>query len=348
VAAPTGIVLCNMGGPDSLDGVEPFLRQLFSDPALIQLPLGFLWQKAFAKLVARRRAPRVRELYRSIGGRSPLGELTARQAAALEAELTRRGHECRCVVAMSYSAPFAAHAAAQLRQSGITRVVGLTLYPQYSRATTGSALRGLRRALEVAGGGFLYTEIDRYFDDPAYLDAVAGTVSRALAAVPGDAPVLFSAHGLPQRYVDRGDPYEREVNATVAGVVARLGLEGRFRLGFQSRVGPIKWLEPATDTVIRALGAGGATALVCVPVAFVSDHLETLQEIDLLYRDLAREVGITAFSRAPALNDDPAFITALAGLVQRHLETGDARAHGGPAAPPAAPGSGARATLGAA
>jgi ferrochelatase len=320
----TGVVLCNLGGPDSLEGVEPFLRRLFSDRALIRLPLGILWQRAFARLVARRRAPKVRELYRSIGGRSPLGELTRRQAAALEAELGRRGRDARCVVAMSYSEPFAAQAAAALAAAGVTRVVGLTLYPQYSSATTGSALGALDRALAAASPALVASRIDRYFDDPAYLDALAGTVRQALDALPpadrATAPVLFSAHGLPQRYVDQGDPYEREVRATVAGVVTRLGLDGRARLSFQSRVGPVKWLQPATDDVIRELGAGGTTALVVVPVAFVSDHLETLQEIDLLYRDLARAVGITTFSRAPALNDDPAFIRALAGLVERHLE----------------------------
>ena len=322
----TGVVLLNMGGPDSLEGVEPFLRRLFSDRALIRLPFGRLWQGAFARLVARRRAPRVQELYRSIGGRSPLLDLTRRQAAALEAELGRRGHECRCVVAMSYSEPFPPQAVAELDAAGVRRIVGLPLYPQFSSATTGSALAGLRRAVDARHPDLVCTTIDRFFDDAAYVDALAGTVRRALAALPPEhqatAPVLFSAHGLPQRYVDRGDPYEREVRATVAGVVERVGLADRHHLGFQSRVGPVRWLGPATAEVIRRLGAGGARALVVVPVAFVSDHLETLQEIDILYRQLAREVGITAFSRAGALNDDPAFIAALGGLVARHLDTG--------------------------
>jgi ferrochelatase len=332
-----GVVLMNMGGPDSLEAVEPFLRNLFSDRDLIKLPWGGLGQGLLARLIARRRAPKVRELYRSIGGRSPLAELTERQARGLEAALRSGGLDCRCYVAMRYWKPFADDAARTLRSDGVDRVLGLTLYPQYSHSTTGTSLKDLRRALAAAAVRAPLETIDRYGDDAAYLDALAETVTAGLLDFPAAerprVPVLFSAHGLPQRYVDRGDPYEREVRATVAGVVARLGLGDRWHLGFQSKVGPVKWLRPSTEEVIHDLATRGAGKLLVVPVAFVSDHIETLQEIDLLYRDVAQAAGITDFRRAPALNDRPAFIAALAGLVRRHLDA---------AAPGAAtPGAGA-------
>ncbi|MBI5477746.1 MAG: ferrochelatase [Deltaproteobacteria bacterium] len=338
-----GVVLMNMGGPDSIEAVEPFLRNLFADRDLIKLPWGGLGQGALARFIAGRRAPKVRELYRSIGGRSPIGELTERQTRGLEAALRDGGLDCRCYVAMRYWKPFADDAARALRSDGVVRVLALTLYPQFSDSTTGSSLKDLRRALAAAGVRAPLDAIDRYGDDDAYLDALAEAVTAGLAEIPAAererVPVLFSAHGLPQRYVDRGDPYEREVRATVAGVVARLGLGDRWRLGFQSKVGPVKWLGPSTEVVIHDLARQGARALLVVPVAFVSDHIETLQEIDLRYRDVAHAAGITEFRRAPALNDRPAFIAALAGLVRRHL---DARAPGA-ASPRAAGPPGSRA-----
>ena len=327
-----GVVLMNMGGPDSLEAVEPFLYNLFSDEDLIRLPWGTVGQRTLAHVIASRRAPKVRDLYRSIGGRSPIAELTARQARALEAALHDGGVECRCHVAMRYWRPSADDAAAALRADGVDRVLALTLYPQFSHATTGSSLKDLRRALHAAGVTVPLEVIDRYGDDPAYLDALTETVAAGLAqfsvAERDRVPVLFSAHGLPQRYVDEGDPYEREVRATVAGVVVRLGLEDRSYIGFQSKVGPVKWLGPSTEAVIHDLAQRGAGKLLVVPVAFVSDHIETLQEIDLLYRDIAQAAGIMDFRRAAALNDRPAFIAALAGLVRRHLEAA------GPRVPP--------------
>jgi protoporphyrin/coproporphyrin ferrochelatase len=318
-----GVVLMNMGGPDSLEAVEPFLRNLFSDEDLIRLPWGPTGQRTLARVIASRRAPKVRELYRSIGGKSPIADLTARQAGALEAALRAGGVECRCRVAMRYWKPFAAEAAAALRADGVDRVLALSLYPQFSYSTTGSSLKDLRRALEAAGVQAPLAIIDRYGDDPAYLDALTETVAAGLEAFPAAerdrVPVLFSAHGLPQAYVDDGDPYEREVRATVAGVVVRLGLEDRSYIGFQSKVGPVRWLGPSTEAVIHDLAQRGAGKLLVVPVAFVSDHIETLQEIDLLYRDIARAAGIMDFKRAPALNDRPAFVAALAGLVRRRL-----------------------------
>ena len=321
-----GVVLMNMGGPDSLEAVEPFLRNLFSDRDLIKLPWGGFGQGALARLVAGRRAPKVRELYRSIGGRSPIAELTDRQARGLEAALRAAGVDCRCHVAMRYWKPFADDAVRALKAEGADRVLALTLYPHFSYSTTGSSLKDLARALADTGVTAPLSSIDRFGEDESYLDALAETVTAGLADFPaaerGEVPVLFSAHGLPQRYVDNGDPYEREVRATVAGVVARLDLGDRWRLGFQSKVGPVKWLGPSTEQVIHDLARRGAGKLLVVPVAFVSDHIETLQEIDLLYRDVALAAGIEDFRRAPALNDRPAFIAALACLVRRHLDAG--------------------------
>ena len=219
-----GVVLMNMGGPDSLEAVEPFLRNLFSDHDLIKFPLGGFGQGTVARIIASRRATKVRELYKSIGGRSPIADLTERQARGLEAALRGAGVDCRCYVAMRYWKPFADEAVRALKADGVDRVLGLTLYPQFSYATTGSSLKDLGRALGQGQVTAPLTSIDRYGDDDAYLDALAETVRVGLDGVPAAArdrvPVLFSAHGLPQSYVDKGDPYEREVRATVAGCPA--------------------------------------------------------------------------------------------------------------------------------
>ncbi|MBI5016544.1 MAG: ferrochelatase [Deltaproteobacteria bacterium] len=301
-----------MGGPDSLEAVEPFLRNLFSDPEILRFPLSGLIQKPLARLIASRRALKVVEKYREIGGRSPLREITEAQAAALEREL---GEGFSVHVAMRYWNPTASEAARAVKTAGPDRLVVLPLYPQYSRATTGSSLADLDRALEAEGlGACPKTVVRSWHDEPAYVEALAEVVAEGLRDLPG-ATVLFSAHGLPVKLVEEGDPYLDQIQGTAAAVAERLP-DVPWELAFQSRAGPIRWLEPSTPDAIRALAARGVRDVLVVPVSFVSDHIETLHELDLEYSALAREVGLRTFRRAPSLNTRPSFIQALAVLVR--------------------------------
>ena len=316
------VVLMNMGGPDSLDAVEPFLFNLFNDHDLIPLPLGFLWQRRFARMVSRSRSKTVREYYKLIGGRSPLGEITAAQAAGLQARL---GARFSCHVAMRYTPPFTKDAIAEVRASGATKVIALSLYPHYTTATTGSSLWELRRELAgkpPAAGAVDLVEIDRWADHPPYLDALAAQVRRGLEQFAEDkragVELLFSAHGLPETFIKKGDPYVRDLETTIAGVLSRLGGQHPWRLSFQSRAGKARWLEPSTDEVLRLLAKTGRRDVLAIPISFVSDHIETLYEIDLLFGDEAKKLGLD-FKRAPSLNAEPAFIEALAQLVEQRV-----------------------------
>lgn len=320
-----GVLLFNLGGPGALDEVEPFLVNLFSDRDIIELPPGALLQHAFARLIAKARGPSVRRNYASIGGGSPQLALTLAQAEALSSRLSRGDGRVPVAVAMRYWRPATAEALRRLAASGVERVVTLTLYPHYSRATTGSSERELARVLARPEfrGRFRVSGVDRYPEEPAYLHALASTVRESLAGFPAETRdgvvLLFSAHGLPQRFVDAGDPYVAETRATVRGVLDRLGVPNRHALAYQSRTGPVKWIGPGTDEVLRELGREGARAVLVVPVSFVSDHIETLFELDQLFAGEARRAGIDDYRRSAALNTHPMFIEALAGLVERHL-----------------------------
>jgi protoporphyrin/coproporphyrin ferrochelatase len=321
-----GVLLFNLGGPDTLADVEPFLVNLFSDRDIVELPLGSLFQPVFARLIAKARGPSVRRNYASIGGGSPQLRLTRAQAAALGARLGRPDGPVPVAVAMRYWRPDTEAALEELAAAGVGRIVTLTLYPQDSQATTGSSERELARVLERPSwrGRFRVSGIDRYSQEPLYLDALADTVRQALAGFPEEVRarvfLLFSAHGLPQRFVDAGDPYVSETEATVRGLRERLALPNRHALAYQSRTGPVKWIGPGTDEVLDALGAEGVREVLVVPVSFVSDHIETLYEVDLLFAERARRAGILDYRRSAVLNVHPVFIEALAGLVERHRE----------------------------
>jgi len=313
----TAVVLLNLGGPDSLDAVEPFLFNLFSDRDIIRGFFGLPLPRFVARRIARKRTPIVQENYRLIGGRSPQLELTRRQGDALA-----RALGLPVFIAMRYWHPRANETVADLARQNVRRIVAVTCYPHYSGATTGSSLRDLERAL--AGSGIeLCAAVDRYADDPGYVSALAETIAEGLAGYPvparSRAQVLFSAHSLPLTFVKRGDPYLGEIEKTIAAVVARLELAGRWHLSFQSRVGRIKWFEPSTAAKLRELAAAGHKDVLAVPISFVSDHIETLQEIDILYKGVADELGVSGFRRCRALNDAPAYIQALARLVRAAL-----------------------------
>lgn len=314
-----GVVLTNLGGPDTPDAIRPFLENLFSDPLILAFGPGFL-RRFVARRIAKGRAPKVAKDYALIGGASPLVRLTDLQARALQTRLEARAPgRFACAVAMRYWRPFTEEAVRALLAAGCDRFLHLPLYPQESEATTESSSRELRRVLAALAPGAPLDEVRSYHDDPGYVAAVRATVDEALAAVRAvgaTAPqVLFSAHGLPQRFERRGDPYVREIQATRAAVAA--GLPVPTHLSFQSRVGPVAWVKPYTDATIERLAAEGVRDLVVVPLGFVSDHFETLYEIDRMYGDLARSRGVERFVRAPSLNDRPDFVEALASIVLR-------------------------------
>jgi ferrochelatase len=311
----TAVLLLQMGGPDSLEAVEPFLLNLFADREIIKIGPAFL-QPLIARFIVRKRAPRVRENYRQIGGGSPLRELTEAQARALEEKL---GPDYRCFVAMRYWRPFTDEALSAIRREGITRIIALSLYPHYSRATTGSSINELNRRL--AGSGLTVEYVDRFYDHPLYIRALTEKVEEGLAGFPDRTAVdlVFSAHSLPQSFIREGDPYLSHIMETVRLVVERLG-KVKAHLAFQSRAGPVKWLEPSTDEVIRELAAAGSRSMLMVPLSFVSDHIETLHEIDIEYGAEARELGITDFRRTASLNCSPLFIDCLADLVRKANE----------------------------
>lgn len=322
----TAVVLMNLGGPDSLEAVEPFLFNIFSDPDVIQLPLGFLWQKAFARNLARARAPESRENYAKIGGRSPILRLTEEQAAALEREL---GEGFRTYVGMRAWHPFLEEAVGRLVADGAERVVALPLYPQRSRTTSLSAMRELRRVLAEKAPGLPLHEICCFPVAPGLLAAWEKQIRATLETLPPArrerAHVLFSAHGLPQRLIDRGDPYLAHVQATVAGVMGRLPHGLAHSLAFQSRATRVKWLEPATEHALADLAARGVEDVLVVPIAFLTEHVETLFELDLLIREQALAAGLRGYHRVPAPNDAPELIGALAELVRGALEPGRLR-----------------------
>ncbi len=309
----TAVLLLQMGGPDSLSAIEPFLYNLFSDRDIIRIGPAFL-QPMIARFIARRRSKKVREYYKKIGGKSPIRELTEQQAAELEAAL---GTGYRCFVAMRYSKPDTAEALAAISREGITKVIALSLYPHYSRATVGSSINELERVVKKSSAPVSLSYIRQFYNNPAYIAALSEKVERGLAGFPerNDVQLLFSAHGLPQSFIDSGDPYLEHIQATVRLTMEHFGGISHH-LAFQSRAGPVKWLEPSTEAKIAELAASGCTQLLMVPLSFVSDHIETLYEIDIQYRDEAKALGIVDFRRTEALNSSPAFISCLAELVR--------------------------------
>lgn len=309
----TAVLLLQMGGPDSLDAVEPFLLNLFTDRDIIKIGPSFL-QPFIARRIVKKRAPKVRENYRQIGGKSPLRELTDQQAATLQEQL---GDDYRCFVAMRYWKPSTDEALAAIQKEGITRVVALSLYPHYSRATSGSSFNELERANKRLRQPMSLKYIRNFYDNPLYIKALVEKIEKGLAAFPDRRRVqlFFSAHSLPQSFIDEGDPYLDHITTTVRLVMEHFG-NVAHHLAFQSRAGPVKWLEPSTEDKLKELAGLGHKEVLMVPLSFVSDHIETLHEIDIEYGEEAHRLGITDFRRMESLNSTPTFIECLAGLVQ--------------------------------
>lgn len=312
---PIGVVLLNMGGPEKLDDVEPFLFNLFADRNIIRLsPLPFL-QKFIARKIARKRAVKSRKSYELIGGSSPLARITAEQGQALAKQLAPHGRFL-VGVAMRYWRPRSDVTLEKMAGMGVRRLVVLPLYPHYSKATSGSSFKDLQRAVGEAKVPFELALIKAWPDQPDYIAALAETIRQGLAHFdePARVTVVYSAHSLPVSFIVEGDPYLDHVSRTIAAVERETGVSGK--LCFQSRSGPVKWLTPSTPEMIRDLARHGVKNILMVPISFVSDHVETLYEIDIQYRELAATHGVR-LERTAALNAHPGFI---AGLVQLVLE----------------------------
>ncbi|HEY5338301.1 MAG TPA: ferrochelatase [Rhizomicrobium sp.] len=315
------VVLFNLGGPDSPLAVEPFLRNLFSDPAIIALPA--MLRKPLAWYIAKRRAPVAQAIYAKIGGASPILPETQAQARALEQVLSHEGRETRVFVSMRCWKPFSDETAHAVKEWNPDRVVLLPLYPQFSTTTSASSLEDWKRAARDAGLTQPSSLVCCYPQDPGFVAAQAALITEALAKRKAgvDYRLLLSAHGLPKRTVAKGDPYQWQVDKTAAAIVEKLRLAVDWRVCYQSRVGPLEWLGPATDAEIRRAGAEGK-GLIVVPIAFVSEHSETLVELDLEYGHLARNEGAPDYLRVAAVGTQPDFIEGLARLVLDAAQTG--------------------------
>jgi ferrochelatase len=319
------VVLFQLGGPDTLEAIEPFLYNLFCDPDIIDFPFARLGRKPLARLISSTRARKVQHHYAVIGGGSPIRRHTEAQARALQEQLAEAGIDATCVVAMRYWHPFTPEAVAQLQAAGVDEVVLLPLYPQYSTTTTGSSLNEWRRCFPASG---LPVHCVRdFYRHPTYLEAVAEKAQQALARFPRpeEALLVFSAHSVPTAVVEKGDPYQRQIEATVEMVRERGGWPNPWRLCYQSKVGASKWLQPSLRATLREAAAQGHRQVCVVPISFVSDHVETLGEVNHEARELAMDLGITRFEMSDGLNDSPTFIAALAELVAEALEAAGSR-----------------------
>ncbi len=318
------VVLFNLGGPDAPEAVRPFLQNLFTDPAILRVP-SFV-RPWLGRFIAARRTKAASENYAILGGRSPLRELTEEQGRALEAALNAGAaadEEHRCFVAMRYWHPFSEEAARAVKDWGATEVVLLPLYPQYSTTTTGSSVSAWEEAARAIGLSLPTTTVCCWHSDEGFVSATAALVRGAWDKARAELPegtglrVLFSAHGLPESIVKRGDPYQWQVERTVAAVVEKLGIERLdHQVCYQSRVTPQRWIGPSTEDALEKAAKDRVAVLVC-PIAFVSEHSETLVELDVEYRELAHNIGVPGYFRVPTQNSDADFIASLATLVRR-------------------------------
>ncbi|GJN90099.1 hypothetical protein Rhopal_003098-T1 [Rhodotorula paludigena] len=332
---PTAIVMMNMGGPSTVSETGDFLRNLFSDGDLIPLP----FQSTLAPLIAKRRTPKIEEQYAAIGGGSPILRWTRTQGEGMVKLLDELSPETaphKAYVAFRYANPMTETCLEEMKRDGVTRAVAFTQYPQYSCSTTGSSLNEMWKQSVPLGKGkeaegeqeIQWSVIDRWGVNEGFVDAVARNIEASLQTYPPEVRdsvvLLFSAHSLPMSVVNRGDPYPAEVGASVSAIMHRLGNRNPYRLVWQSQVGPSAWLGPQTSDAIKGYAKKGENNLLLVPVAFTSDHIETLFELDLEYLEEAKELGMTGVKRVESLNDSPYFIRAIADIAAAHLKSGRA------------------------
>lgn len=326
---PIGVVLLNLGGPDTLEAVEPFLYNLFSDPDIIDFPGSFLFRKRLARLISSRRAPSVIEQYRKIGGKSPLKDHTLKQAKLLEEKLNEV-MPSKVYTAMRYWRPSTEEALDAIEQDGVKRVILLPLYPQYSLATTASSVKEWEKHVSLRASNIKADLIESYYEHPVYIDALVERVRAGIERFPIERrdglTILFSAHGTPMKLVKQGDPYSFQIGKTVEAIIESGRITQPRTLCYQSKVGPLKWLMPSTPDTITRLADEGVKDMLLVPVAFASDHLETLFELGIEYRRLAENKGVEHYEVTEGLNDSPIFIEALARLVMEEVGIGKGQA----------------------
>jgi ferrochelatase len=315
-----GVILLNLGGPDSLDAVKPFLQNLFSDRDIIRLGPSFL-QKPIASLIIKMKLKKTLTAYSLIGGKSPLLDITSAQAKALEKSLnssqfTAHGSRpFKVYIGMRYWHPFTEESLQQMRKEGIKKIIALSLYPHYSVATTGSSVKDFKAS--ASKYSFEYFCVTSWCDHSIYIDALVEKIQLALHSFDKRPVVLFSAHSLPQKFVDAGDPYVREIEATIDKITKKMDIQ--WHLSYQSKTGPVKWLEPSTEHMLHKLAGKGVKDLLVVPISFVSDHIETLYEIDMIYKGMAQGLGIN-LKRVESLNTSPKFIEALTDIVIKNMK----------------------------
>lgn len=318
----TAVVVFNLGGPDSLESVEPFLYNLFSDPAIIAVP-G--WLRAFiAKTITRKRTPVAQKIYAQIGGKSPILEETKKQAEALEDTLKASGMEARVFICMRYWHPMTEEIVAQVSDYAPDKIILLPLYPQFSTTTTGSSFAAWERETIRQGVAAPTARLCCYPMEKHFISAQVRAIQEKYfsASAEGRMRILFSAHGLPEKIIRKGDPYQWQVEKTAQAIVALLGIPDLdYGVCYQSRVGPMKWIGPSTEEEILRAGKE-KKSLMIVPIAFVSEHSETLVELDIEYRELARSSGVPAYHRIPALGADEEYIAALADMCIQVAQTG--------------------------
>ncbi len=314
------VVLFNLGGPDSLEAIEPFLYNLFQDRDIFKIPFG---QKLFAKIISRRRAPKVREEYKLIGGKSPINEWTEKQRVLLSEKLKSglNNFDFDVFVAMRYWHPLTDETIKCIEKNDYEKIILLPLYPHYSISTTGSSFNEWKRHYRNSEKKLIY--INNYFNHPSYIKAINQRIDETLLRFPAEVrdkiQLVFSAHGTPMSMVRGGDPYSHHIKETVNLVMKERNNSHESHLCFQSKVGPVKWLEPGTDKMIEHLAAEGKKHLLIIPISFVSDHVETLFELDIEYRHVAEKVKIENYIVMQGLNDSELFIKLLYELIREKL-----------------------------
>ncbi len=307
----TGVLLLNLGGPEKSTDVAPFLFNLFSDRQIIRLGPRFL-QKFIAYFIAKRRAPKSIANYNKIGGGSPIRRISEGQAKALEKALADDG-DYMVRVCMRYWHPFATQVLQEMAKAGVEEIIALPLYPHYSIATTGSSLLDLRRTIKKLKLNITLREIVSWPREPNYIRCLSTLIHESVKKFKGKPPhIVYSAHSLPLKFIEEGDPYVKELKQTITALESNTGLQGQ--LCYQSRSGPVEWLGPATPDVIEELAQQDCKNILVIPVSFVSDHVETLYEINMQYREQAQQLGLR-FECTPGLNTAPLFISGLRNLV---------------------------------
>lgn len=314
----TAVVLLNLGGPDSLEAVEPFLANLFSDPGIFKIPL---FQKSIAKFIARKRAPKVIKEYKLIGGKSPINVWTEKQRAMLENKLRTFNYEIDVFTAMRYWHPLTEPVAKNIESKNYSKIILLPLYPQYSISTTDSSFNEWKR--KYKGDLSKVVFVNEYFENSFYVKSINERIDQAILQFPkeirSEIQLVFSAHGTPVSFVKKGDPYSFQIEKTIQAVMKERNYSHEYHLCYQSKVGPVKWLEPSTDKMIKELASKGKRHLLIIPISFVSDHVETLYELDIEYRHIADKVGIKNYFVMKGLNDSALFIEALKEEVCKRL-----------------------------